>query len=67
MRRFFDIFRRPAPGKRLADSLAPQGDHVQLILKCRGEPKAAIYVDDTQEFRSPALQEGLDAPTSRNP
>lgn len=69
MSRFLDIFKpQRRPGVQMADSLAPKGDSVQLILKCRGVPKDAIYVDDLQEFRSPALQEGqaADAPTDRN-
>lgn len=55
--------------RNLEDSMAPRGDHLQLILKSRGEPRGAIYVDDTQEYRSPALQEGQadDAPTPHNP
>ena len=68
MSRLLDIFRRRRPAGSMDDDLAPRGDHLQMILKCRGEPKAAIYVDDEREIRSPALQEGqtADAPTSRN-
>jgi hypothetical protein len=57
------------PSGILVDSLAPKGDHLHVILKCRGEAKDAIYVDDTQEYRSPALQEGqaADASTPHSP
>lgn len=53
--------------RRFSDVLTPKGDDLQVILSCRGETQAAIYVNDGQEFRSPALQEGLDAPTSTDP
>ncbi len=49
---------------RLRDFLSPKGDPVQVILKRRGKPVAAIYKDEKQEIRSPALPKDKEADES---
>jgi hypothetical protein len=41
---------------RIFDYLAPKKDSVQVLLKRKGRPEAAIYKDGDLEVRSPSLQ-----------
>lgn len=54
MKRFLDMLRGRRRGP-LQDILTPRGESLQIILRRRGEPEAAIYVDNEGEFRSPSL------------
>ena len=41
------------PLRSLIDRLSPRGEVLQIRLVRRGEVVAALYSDDTREFRSP--------------
>jgi hypothetical protein len=55
MKRLLDKLKSKPPSA--VDYLGPKGDTVQVILKRKGKPVAAIYKDDEQEIRSPALKQ----------
>ena len=54
---------------QLSDFLGPHGDPVQVVLRKKGTPVAAIYKDKTQEVRSAALkkEETPNEPTTSKP
>jgi len=55
MKRLLDMLRGRGRGP-LQDILTPRGENLQIILRRRGEPEAAIYVDNEREIRSLSLQ-----------